>query len=126
MLPHVRYLLANEHELTSCAGVDDLDAACARLLGAGASTIVVKRGAAGAAVVGPAGRRDVPGYVVAARSTVGAGDSFNAGFLAAIARGEDPAEAARFGNAVAALVVAAADGVLGSPTRAEVLAFMAG
>ena len=125
VLNHVTYLLANEHELTSCAGVDDLDTACARLLDAGASTIVVKRGAAGAAVVEAAGRRDVPGYVVSARSTVGAGDSFNAGFLASVARGEGAVEAARFGNAVAALVVESAVGVLGSPTRAEVLAFVA-
>ena len=126
VVPHVTYLLANEHELTSCAGVGDLDTACGRLLDAGASTIVVKRGAAGAAVVGPAGRRDVPGYVVTARTTVGAGDSFNAGFLAAVARGAETVEAARFGNALAALVVGSTDGVLGSPTRAEVLAFMAG
>ncbi|HYN48257.1 MAG TPA: carbohydrate kinase family protein, partial [Candidatus Nanopelagicales bacterium] len=126
LVPHVTYLLANEHELTSCAGVGDLDTACGRLLDAGASTIVVKRGAAGAAVVGPAGRRDVPGYAVTARTTVGAGDSFNAGFLSAVARGADTVEAARFGNALAALVVGSTDGVLGSPTRAEVLAFMAG
>jgi len=52
------------------------------------------------ALVGPQGE------TVKAVDTTGAGDSFAAGYLYGLAKGKSPADAARIGNAAAALVVA--------------------
>jgi len=121
-LPQVDYFMCNAHELAICCGVDETlagsAAGMAQVLAAGVGCAVTKRGAEGALVQ----LRDqatpiaVPSFPVAAHTTIGAGDSFNAGFLYAIAQGETPVAAARFGNAVAALVVASAQGALGAPT----------
>lgn len=126
LLPSVDYFICNEHELAVCCGVDETVAGAvagmAQILAAGAGCAVTKRGAAGALVQR---QRDavavsVPGFVVDAHLTVGAGDSFNAGFLYAVQQGKAPIAAARFANAVAALVVASAQGALGAPTLLQV------
>jgi sugar/nucleoside kinase (ribokinase family) len=115
------------HLLQMCAGEVSLAAGITRLLAAGCGCIGVKCGRDGAVVraadmPAPA---EVPGFVVEAQATVGAGDAFNAGFLFARALERDLVESARFGNVTAAWVVAAARGVLGSPTMAEVEASLA-
>ncbi len=121
-LPQVDYFICNEHELAVCCGVDETAngsaAGMAQILAAGAGCTVTKRGAEGALVQARAQATPtaVSGFQVAAHTTVGAGDSFNAGFLYAIAQDKTPIAAARFGNAVAALVVASAQGALGAPT----------
>ncbi|MBX3013653.1 MAG: carbohydrate kinase family protein [Caldilineaceae bacterium] len=131
LLPLVDYFICNEHELGVCCGVAETATASAlgmaQILAAGAGCAVVKRGAAGALVQSQqdAQAAIVPGLTVAAHLTVGAGDSFNAGFLYAIHQGMVPLEAARFANAVAARVVASAQGALGAPTLAQVEALLA-
>ena len=67
----------------------------------------------------------MPAFPVAAKISVGAGDSFNVGFLHGVRQGWPLAEALRYGNAVAALVVANPQGILASPTPAQVEAFLA-
>jgi ribokinase len=56
--------------------------------------------------------------------TTGAGDAFNGGFAVAIARGATPAEAARFGCAVAGISVTRAGTAPSMPTLAEVEALL--
>jgi sugar/nucleoside kinase (ribokinase family) len=128
LLPQVDYFLCNAHELGASTGVDDLETGMARILEAGAGWAIIKLGPLGAAIrkAGSARSETVPGFKVEARFTVGAGDSFNAGFLFGLGQGWDVAQAVRFGNATAALVVSAARGVLGAPTRAQVEALMRG
>ena len=84
-LPHCDHLLINELEARSIAGTDDLDAALALIVAAlkpGAS-LIVKIGARGALGI-EAGRRVThdtePADIF---DTIGAGDAFNAGYLAA-------------------------------------------
>ena len=67
---------------------------------------------------------DVPAFAVKANISIGAGDAFNAGFLYGVRQGWPPEQALRFGNAVAALTVASDRGVLGSPSLADVEAFL--
>ncbi|KQV48341.1 hypothetical protein ASC95_20565 [Pelomonas sp. Root1217] len=93
-LPHCDHLLINELEARSIAGTEDLDAALVligRELKAGAS-LVVKVGARGAMGF-EAGRRSAhdaePADIF---DTIGAGDAFNAGYLAARLRGGHLAE----------------------------------
>ena len=122
LLANIDYLLCNEHELAVCTGGDDLEANLKTMLAAGANCLVIKQGRKGALIrqAGSATGLTAPGFEVEARFTVGAGDSFNAGFLFGRGQGWSLAQAARFGNAVAALVVSGSQGVLGCPTLAEV------
>ncbi len=125
LLAHTDYFICNEHELSVCAGEADLVAGMAGILKGGAGCVVIKRGAAGAAVWArertSAGTMDrpefVPGFSVDVQTTVGAGDSFNAGFLQAVSGGASIAQAARFANAVAAIVVSTPDRPLNALTR---------
>ncbi len=123
-LPYLDYLLCNAHELSAFTGCDDVDAGIARVRAAGVACVVAKRGKAGARVGDASGLVDVPGIAVEARFTVGAGDSFDAGFLLAVSRNWTHVECARFGHAVAALVVSGSSGVLGAPSYDKVLEFI--
>jgi sugar/nucleoside kinase (ribokinase family) len=82
--------------------------------------VVVRTGAEGCVVLADGGRPvAVPGFAVEAVDTTGAGDTHVGAFVAALARGLDPAEACRWANAAAALVVAGRGQV--SPPRIEEL-----
>ena len=120
-LPHLDYLLCNAHELSAFTGCDDVDAGIVQVRAAGVRCVVAKRGKAGARVGDAAGLIDVPGFAVEARFTVGAGDSFDAGFLLGVSKNWPHVECARFGNAVAALIVTGSNGVLGAPSYDKVL-----
>ena len=79
----------------------------ARWRGAGARIVAVKCGAEGVFVSSDDGDVMVaPDRVVAPVDTTGAGDSFNAAFLAALHRGETARAAAAHGNALAGRVIA--------------------
>jgi argininosuccinate lyase len=124
LLPDVDYLIGNAHELAVLTGLDDWEQASRHLIEAGAAQVVIKRGSEGASLRGERLRLDVPGFPVAAHISVGAGDSFNAGFLYGLQQGRSFKEALRFGNAVAALVVSGARGVLSAPALGEVEDFL--
>ena len=87
--------------------------------------MVIKQGAAGASLWSATERIHVPAFPVAVKISVGAGDSFNAGFLYGVQQGWRLAEAMRFGNAVAALVVAGERGIFDAPSLAAVEALLA-
>ncbi|MCB0063100.1 MAG: carbohydrate kinase family protein [Caldilineaceae bacterium] len=130
LLPDVDYFVCNAHELAVCTAVEEtsegIALGMAQILAAGAACAVIKQGASGALVQeGETGAPvAVPGFAIQPASTVGAGDSFNAGLLYAIEQGTDVVTAARFANGVAALVLTAQDGVLGAPTAAQVNTFL--
>lgn len=114
----IDYLICNEHELMTCTDDDDLDGNIECLLEAGVQCVVIKRGKRGV-VIGNgqnADRIEISAYPVKVRSTVGAGDAFNAGFLYGVQQGWNLSASARFGNACAALVVCSNRGILGCPT----------
>ena len=84
----------------------DVDACIARWRDWGAHEIVVKLGQEGSAIAEAEGHRRVPARrVERVVDTTGAGDSFNAAYLAARLRGEDQAAAAAAGNRLAAEVI---------------------
>lgn len=77
-----------------------------RLAALGVPEIVVKNGPKGAAILSSGSVTDVPCPVaVAAVDTTAAGDSFNAGYLAARLRGAAPQDAAGLGHRLAAAVI---------------------
>ena len=102
VLHSVDILLPNESELCRMAQVSDVDEALVRL-GERVATIVVKRGARGALVQTGGRRQEIAGVRVEPVDTIGAGDSFNAGFLDAYLRGCSIMDAARVGNITGAL-----------------------
>ena len=128
LLAYTDYFICNEHELTVCTGGAELGAGMAAILEGGAGCVVIKRGEAGAAVLerdgiaagSTGGPTYVPGFSVVVQTTVGAGDSFNAGFLLAVQEGASLGAAARFGNAVAATVVSTPDRPLAALSREAV------
>lgn len=125
------YVTPNESEASAITGVEVTDVDSARkaadvLLGKGVGAVLVTLGGQGSLLHTAAKSVHVPifsaGKVV---DTTGAGDAFNGGFAAALARGETPEAAARFGSAVAGLSVTK-PGTAGSmPTLADVKALLA-
>ena len=120
LLPALDYLLCNEHELEACVDEHSLHENVDRMLAAGTRCLVLKRGPAGASAWHEDRHVDVPGFAIEAKFTVGAGDSFNAGFLFSIGAGATLTTALNFANGTAALVVAGSQGVLDAPTLAQV------
>jgi sugar/nucleoside kinase (ribokinase family) len=113
---------AASDEVGALAGIaNPVDAAEA--LAGDARLVVARLGASGAVACSANDVAVVPGFEVTVVDTVGAGDAFNAGFIASRIRGDDVAEALRWGNAVAGLTVSRA-GARSTPTRREAQAFL--
>lgn len=102
LLPLVDVLLPNEAEACRMTGCDDIHAALDHLTGA-VPLVAVKCGASGALVAQGGERTHVPGVTVIPADTIGAGDSFNAGFLTAYLRGHGSIACAAAGNVCGAL-----------------------
>jgi sugar/nucleoside kinase (ribokinase family) len=118
ILAHTDVFLPNAAELLAITGAREVGAAAAGLV-AGGTTVVMKDGARGARAWWPGGSCTTPGRRVDVVDTTGAGDSFNAGFLAGRLAGL-PAEAAVGCAAVAgALSTRAAGGTDAQATPAE-------
>jgi sugar/nucleoside kinase (ribokinase family) len=104
LFPHLDVLLLNERELCKFAQNADLDQATATVAKR-VTLLVVKRGSQGAlACTGSATFSAAPPLVEIVDS-VGAGDSFDAGFIHAFTRGQNTEACLRSGNLAAALSV---------------------
>jgi sugar/nucleoside kinase (ribokinase family) len=121
LLDHADYLLLNDAEAGRLTGLRD-PAAAARELASDGCAVAVKCGAAGSVLAeGPALTR-MPAVDVDVVDTTGAGDNFNAGFLAARLRGEGFPAALAWGNALGALSTRAAGGTTADPAGVGQLA----
>jgi len=88
-------------------------------------TIVMKKGPRGVSIDAEGDSFDMPAFSISVKDTVGAGDSFDAGYLSAIVEGVAPREAARFAAATAALTCTGTGPLEKMPFREEVLHFLA-
>lgn len=104
-LPCVDVLLVNEQELELVGRSADPATSVRSILELGVSLVVAKLGERGALAATPDESFFLPSFKTPMLSTIGAGDGFAAGFLYALVEGIDLAEALRYGNAVAAIVV---------------------
>lgn len=88
-------------------------------LAAGRRTVIARRGAAGAAILGRDGSfREAPARPVTVVDSVGAGDAFNAGYISGIMRGEPETRALDWGLCASAHQIAR-EGARALPTRRE-------
>lgn len=102
LLRHVDVFLPNEREACKIAETDDVNTAVEKLSG-WVPLLVVKRGRQGAMAMRANERVEAPAKEVVAVDTVGAGDSFDAGFLREYVRGADLAKCLASGNRAGAL-----------------------
>jgi sugar/nucleoside kinase (ribokinase family) len=104
VLPHVDVFLPNEREVKRIAGTETVEAAIDRLA-AIVPLLVVKLGSEGAMAQRGKQRVTSPAVKVDLVDPVGAGDSFDAGFLHEFLRGSDLTTCLRSGNLAGALSV---------------------
>ena len=122
-------LLPNAAEARALGGADDVEAAAMLLASAAGSvprTVVVKLGAEGALGIAAGGAPvRVAALPVVPLDTTGAGDSFDAGFIAGWLEGSTLEAALRLAVACGSLSTRAAGGTAGQPTRLEAAAALA-
>jgi sugar/nucleoside kinase (ribokinase family) len=102
MLPEIDLLLPNEDEARRMARTEDLSQAI-HWLAERVPIVAVKCGAQGAIVQRGSERWEIPTAKVEPVDTIGAGDSFDAGFLARFVKGESLEACASAGNRAAAI-----------------------
>jgi len=118
---HSRHLLLNEVELLSLfemADIEDAMQAAAKVMPKG-SHVIAKRGPLGASGLSNGRLVHVPAPSVTAVDTIGAGDVFNAGYLAAFARGESVQDAIAAGVATASRAISTHPREYGMPAAPQ-------
>ena len=118
LLQQTDVFLPNENELLAITGAAELDAAV-RLAGQRAGTIAVKRGAQDALAFRGEVTMTLPALPVEPVDTVGAGDTFDAGFLYGFLNGWELEDSLRLAIACGSLSTRAAGGTAAQPTLAE-------
>lgn len=120
-----------EHVVFSERGLEQFDSADSggglqRALFAGARVAAVTRGAGGVTwLEAGGGLRECPAFAVDVIDTLAAGDVFHGAYALALAEQRQPADAIRFASAAAAIKCTRPGGRSGTPSRAEVDAFLA-
>ncbi|MFD4633914.1 carbohydrate kinase family protein [Streptomyces sp. NPDC058284] len=123
VLAETGLLLPNAQEARSLAGPKArTPELAARLLATRVPLVAVKNGADGALCHDGQRLTSAPGLTLTPRDTVGAGDSFDAGFVAATLHGHPPYQALRFAAVCGALSTRAHGGTRAQPTWDELLA----
>jgi ribokinase len=130
--PLCDYIVPNETEAATLTGLpvatfNDAKRVGDALLAKGARNALITLGERGALLHNGKSSVEIPAFRAGpVVETTGAGDAFVGGFAAAMARGSDPADAARFGCAVAGISVTRAGTAPSMPRLAEVEALLAG
>lgn len=105
LAPHISIALPTREDETAVFGDIDPHAIAARWRAAGVREVVVKMGPDGALVSTGDDLFEVPTEVVRPVDTSGAGDAFDAGYLAARLGGATPQDAARDGHRIAGITI---------------------
>jgi sugar/nucleoside kinase (ribokinase family) len=123
LLGSVDVLMPNEHEACRLAGDSDPEGAI-RKLSRKVPLLVVKRGRQGAIAVQGEHRVEMAAYRVDSIDAVGAGDSFNAGFLHGYLRGWNLERCVRLGNCTGAFSTTGVGGTQAFRDRAALAEFL--
>jgi len=123
LLPVTNLFLPNEKEAVSLSGQRNVDLA-ADWLGSRVEALAVKLGAAGALGVNSAQKVRVASIPVNVVDTVGAGDSFDAGFIYGYLHNWELERALQLACACGALSTQKAGGTEGQPTLGEAMKYV--
>ena len=115
--------LPNEAEARSLTGAENIDEAAGRL-GSRVGVLAIKLGKAGALGISESQKVQVESIPVKVVDTVGAGDSFDAGFLYGYLQGWDLGKSLRLGTMCGALSTRMPGGTAAQPTLEEATAFL--
>lgn len=124
VLPYVDVLLPNEREAMKMAHAEDLETAVDRL-SQRVKTVAVKLGKRGAMAICDGKRFTAPAAKVDVVDPVGAGDSFDAGFLHQYVNGSDIQTCLAYGNRCGAFSTTAAGGTEAFRDQVKLREFLA-
>lgn len=124
LLPETDVFLPNTDEAAVITGLQDPRAQAERFHAAGARTVVVTCGGEGTVVVGDGLRLRAPAQRVKYVGGTGAGDAFDAGYIAGLLAGGDTRRCLEWGSALGASCVRSISATESVFTRAEAEAFM--
>lgn len=116
MLPHCDYAIPSFDDLQAIYPNSSAAELADRLHGHGVGTVVLKMGREGCFVSRGEVRTQVPALPANVVDTTGAGDCWDAGFIAGVACGGDLITSARLGCACAAFGIEAVGGATGVPS----------
>ena len=105
MLPEIDVFLPNDDEAAVLTGLSDPAEQAEKFRDTGASTVVITRGDKGSVLVGDGLRLRCGVYPTEFVGGTGSGDAFDAGYIAGVLAGEDPAGCLRWGSALGASCV---------------------
>jgi len=123
-LPHCDVVLPSYDDLHPIYPQLDPAGVSAHLLNKGAGRVILKLGREGCLVTNSKNSVHLPSVATEIVDTTGAGDCFDAGFIAGLVNGLDDVAAARVGGVAAAACIRQVGGAVGIP-RYEVLAEIA-
>lgn len=128
LLSQVTYLTPNESEAQRLTGIEVSDeatarAAAANLLLAGAQNVIITLGPKGSLLATGAGMDFIASRQVEAHDSTAAGDAFNGGLAAALARGDSLSDAVQQASLVGALSVTKMGAQPSLPTATELRSF---
>ena len=124
MLPETDVFLPNDDEATALTGLQCPVQQAERFRDAGATTVVITQGERGSLLIGDRLRLRAGVYPSRFVGGTGSGDAFDAGFIAGLLAGEDPAGCLRWGSALGASCVRSIGATESVFNREEVQAFM--
>jgi sugar/nucleoside kinase (ribokinase family) len=124
LLPETDVFLPNEDEATLVTGRKDPWQQAQIFRDMGARTVVITRGKDGCIVLGDGLRLRAGVYPANFVDGTGSGDAFDAGYIAGLLAGEDPAGCVRWGSALGASCVGAIGATEGVFNRAEAETFL--
>jgi len=123
LLPLVNVFLPNEAEAKALTAAENADEAATRLH-TRVETVAIKLGKEGALGISHGQKVRVPSIPVRVVDTVGAGDTFDAGFLYGYLNGWPLEKSLRLAAVCGALSTRAAGGTAAQPTLPEALSFL--
>jgi sugar/nucleoside kinase (ribokinase family) len=124
ILPETDVFLPNDDEAAIITGLKDPLQQAERFRQAGAKTVVITEGRRGSLLVTDGLRLRCGVYPMDFVGGTGSGDAFDAGYIAGLLAGEDPAGCLRWGSALGASCVRAIGATEAVFTRPEAEAFM--
>lgn len=124
ILPVTDVFLPNDDEAALITGTRDAFEQADRFRAAGAGTVVITQGAKGTVLVSDGLRVRADVYPTEYVGGTGAGDAFDAGYIAGMLKGEDPLGCLRWGSALGASCVRSVSATESVFTRPEAQAFI--